>query len=142
MNCPNCGWPEARYKNPKLTVDIIIEMNDGIVLVRRKHPPLGWALPGGFVDYGETLEAAAVREAEEETGLAVRELRQFRAYSDPSRDRRFHTVTMVFSARAAGIPQGADDAAEARVFSPDALPPLVFDHARILADWFARKNTA
>src|SRR5690606_34437213 len=105
-----------------------------IVLIRRKNPPLGWALPGGFVDEGEPLEAAAVREAREETGLEVRLEEQFFTYSDPLRDPRLHTLSTVYLARAEGVPQGSDDAAEARAFAPDELPPLVFDHGAIVAD--------
>jgi 8-oxo-dGTP diphosphatase len=104
------------------------------VLVERKHEPTGWALPGGFVDVGETVEAAAVREAREETGLEVRLLEQLRAYSDPRRDPRGHTVSVVFLAAADGEPRGGDDAAQARPFGWDALPPLVFDHPEILGD--------
>jgi len=131
------------FKNPVPTVDAIIEMPDGrIVLVRRKNPPLGWALPGGFVDEGETLEAAAVREAKEETGLDVELREQFFTYSDPRRDARLHTLSTVFLAAARGEPRGGDDAAEARAFSPDELPqPVVFDHAAIVGDYLRyRRN--
>jgi 8-oxo-dGTP diphosphatase len=130
--------PERRV-NPVPTVDVIIRAGGGVVLVRRKHPPHGWALPGGFVDVGETLEAAAAREAREETGLVVRLGRQFHTYSDPARDPRLHTVSTVFLAEADGAPHGGDDADEARVFPPGKLPPLVFDHAQILADYFAER---
>ena len=123
--------------NPVPTVDVIIRVGGGFVLVKRKNPPLGWALPGGFVDAGETLEAAAAREALEETGLAVRLERQFHTYSDPARDPRRHTLSTVFLADAEGEPRGGDDAAEARVFPLDALPELVFDHAQIVADYRA-----
>lgn len=125
------------YKNPYPTVDLLIETRPGtVVLVRRQNPPLGWALPGGFVDWGETLEHAARREALEETGLRVTLERQFHTYSDPARDPRHHTITTVFTASASGEPVGGDDAAEARVFALDALPgPLVFDHADIIEDW-------
>ncbi len=124
------------YRNPLPTVDIVIETRPGsLVLVRRKNPPRGWALPGGFVDYGETLEAAAIREAKEETGLSVTLLRQFHSYSDPGRDPRAHTITTVFLGRASGAIEGGDDAAEACVFALDDLPaPLVFDHAKIIDD--------
>ena len=124
------------YRNPKPTVDIVIETRPGtVVLIRRKNPPLGWALPGGFVDEGESLEAAAVREALEETCLHVELTRQFHTYSDPARDPRHHTISTVYLARATGEPRGADDAAEARVFAYDELPSkLVFDHADILED--------
>ncbi|HQN19342.1 MAG TPA: NUDIX hydrolase [Syntrophobacteraceae bacterium] len=136
--CPNCGTIVSVHRNPLLTVDIIIRMaGAAVVLIERKNPPYGWALPGGFVDYGESLEAAAWREAREETGLEVECLEQFRAYSDPNRDPRHHTVTIVFSALAKGIPEAADDALRAKVFRLEELPDnLVFDHARILADYF------
>lgn len=125
-------WPP---KTPYLTVDIIIEVGDGIVLVKRKNPPYGWALPGGFVDYGETVEEAAVREAKEETGLDVKLKGLLGVYSDPKRDPRLHTVSVVFVASAEGKPVGKDDAAEAKIFKLDALPQLVFDHAKILKDY-------
>lgn len=131
-------------RNPYLTVDAIVTLDDGsIVLVERKNPPHGWALPGGFVDYGETLEAAVRRELDEETGLVLDDLEQFRAYSDPARDPRFHTVSVVFTARSSGTPRGGDDAKTARGFAPDALPePMCFDHDRVIADWLAaRKET-
>ena len=118
-------------------MDLIIRAGGGIVLVRRKHPPPGWALPGGFVDAGETLEAAAAREAREETGLIVRLARQFHTYSDPARDPRRHTISTVFLADADGDPLGGDDAAEARIFAIGEWPPLAFDHAQILADYLA-----
>jgi len=126
------------YRNPVPTVDILIETQPGtVVLIKRKNPPHGWAIPGGFVDYDETLEAAAIREAEEETGLVVTLIRQFHTYSDPQRDPRQHTISTVFTAHAAGEPKAADDAAEAEVFHRDNLPtPLVFDHAAILKDYF------
>jgi 8-oxo-dGTP diphosphatase len=124
------------------TVDVIIEMPDGIVLVRRAHEPLGWALPGGFVNEGETVEEAAAREAREETGLEVELVEQFAVYSDPARDPRMHTLSVVFLARARGAPRGGDDAAEARVMSLDRLPsPLCFDHGRIIADYRRYRET-
>lgn len=128
------------HKNPVPTVDVIIECESGIVMIKRKNPPVGWALPGGFVDYGENLESAAVREAREETGLDVELVRQFHTYSAPDRDPRQHTITTVYIARATGKPLGGDDAAEARLFSRDRLPePIVFDHKRILDDYFMRR---
>jgi len=128
--------------NPLVTVDIIIEIDQGIVLIERKNPPHGWALPGGFVDYGESLEHAAVREAKEETSLDVQLIEQFHTYSDPGRDPRHHTISTVFIARAAGTPTGADDAARAALFTESALPaPIVFDHAQILRDYFKYKKT-
>lgn len=131
------------YRNPLVTVDLIIEIESKIVLIKRANPPHGWALPGGFVDYGESLESAAVREAKEETTLRVRLKRQFHTYSDPKRDPRHHTVTTVFIAEAAGVPRAADDAREARLFSKENLPePLVFDHGRIIDDYFRYKQGA
>lgn len=124
---------------PRLTVDVIIETEEGLVLVERKHEPLGWALPGGFVDWGETLEQAAVREVKEETGLDVELIRQFQAYSDPTRDPRGHTVSVVFLGKASGTPVGGDDAATAKSFPKDELPELAFDHARILSDWMSER---
>ena len=125
------------------TVDTIIEISSGgIVLVERKNPPHGWALPGGFVDYGESLEAAAVREAKEETCLDVTLVEQFHTYSDPHRDPRHHTVSTVYLAIAEGVPEGGDDAQDAKVFIETELPePIVFDHPKILADYFRYKKT-
>jgi ADP-ribose pyrophosphatase YjhB (NUDIX family) len=125
-------------RNPYPTVDIIIEIDGGIVLIERKNPPHGWALPGGFVDWGESLEDAAVREATEETSLDVTLDRQFHAYSDPSRDPRHHTITVVFVAQATGTPKAHDDAVNLGIFTQDTLPsPIVFDHATILDDYFS-----
>ncbi|MBI4529642.1 MAG: NUDIX hydrolase [Deltaproteobacteria bacterium] len=126
-----------------VTVDIIIDLADrGIVLIERKNQPYGWALPGGFVDYGESLEQAAVREAKEETSLDVELVEQFYTYSDPRRDPRHHTVSTVFVARATGVPKAADDATRAEIFSEENLPsPIVFDHPRILRDYFHHKKT-
>lgn len=133
----------AEYRNPKPTVDCIIELpGERIVLIRRKNPPVGWALPGGFVDEGEALETAAAREALEETGLKVKLVEQFFTYSDPKRDPRQHCISTVFLATAEGEPQGSDDAAEAKTFSVDALPKdLCFDHGTILSDYLAYKRT-
>ena len=125
----------AEYRNPLPTVDVFIRLpDDRFVLVRRKNPPHGWALPGGFVDEGERLDVAAVREAKEETGLDVTLQEQFFTYSDPARDPRRHTISTVFLATAAGDPAGADDAEEARAFRADEVPTLVFDHAEIVGD--------
>lgn len=131
------------YRNPKPTVDAIIELpGDRIVLIRRKNPPLGWALPGGFVDEGESLGHACVREAKEETGLDVTLQEQLFTYSDPARDPRQHTISTVFHTTAQGEPVGADDAAEARPFPLDALPqPLCFDHQEILSDFLRYRRT-
>ena len=134
-----------KYKNPFPTVDIIIEIatpdgRPGIVMVRRRNPPPGWALPGGFVDYGESLEHAAVREALEETSLPVELIRQFHTYSDPGRDPRQHTIATVYIARASGTPRGCDDAQEAKLFGLDEIPAtLAFDHSRILDDYKNKK---
>jgi ADP-ribose pyrophosphatase YjhB (NUDIX family) len=140
--CPHCTKDTGRYLTPAPTVDIIIETSGGIVLIKRKNPPYGWAIPGGFVDYGESVENAAVREAKEETGLDVKLTGLLGVYSDPARDPRFHTISTVFIGTAEGAPEGHDDAAEAQIFTIDALPePLAFDHAGILGDYSARKKT-
>lgn len=130
----------ARPSTPQIAADSIIELLDlpgrPIVLIERRNPPHGWAIPGGFVDIGETVERAAVREAAEETLLHVRLLALLGLYSDPTRDPRGHTVTAVYVAEAHGQPRAADDAREVGVFTLDALPaPLAFDHALILADY-------
>lgn len=138
MNCPHCHRP-IEPRNPFPTVDIIIEIGSRIVLIERRNSPAGWALPGGFVDYGESYEAAAAREALEETGITVRDLRQFRTYSEPGRDPRFHTASTVFIATGEGRPVAGDDAGKAGLYGRDNLPQLAFDHARILADYFALK---
>jgi ADP-ribose pyrophosphatase YjhB (NUDIX family) len=141
--CPYCLREFEEYEIPRVTVDIIIECEgSGIVLIKRKNPPFGWALPGGFADYGETLEDAAVREAKEETGLDISLKGQFHTYSEPSRDPRFHTISTVFIAEARGVPDGGDDAEEARIFTCDTIPgQLVFDHGRILRDYFTARDT-
>jgi ADP-ribose pyrophosphatase YjhB (NUDIX family) len=132
----------SEKKHPVPAVDIIIEIKlpdgrTGIVLIERQNPPYGWALPGGFVDYGETLEQAALREAREETSLEIELLCQFHTYSDPARDPRRHTISTVFIARASGWPEAADDARKAGVFSREEINfPLAFDHRQILDDYF------
>ena len=131
-----------KHKNPVPTVDIIIEIerNDGrrgIILIKRKNPPYGWALPGGFVDYGESLEEAAIREAKEETSLTIQLMYQFHTYSDPARDPRQHTISSVYTARAQGKPKAQDDAQAIKVFVEEEINfPLAFDHHKILADYF------
>ncbi|MEA2102462.1 MAG: NUDIX hydrolase [Thermodesulfobacteriota bacterium] len=150
--CPECGHEIYLYHNPVPTVDMIIEYifgqdrdgrdRHGIVLVYRRNTPHGWALPGGFVDYGETLETAATREAKEETGLDLKGLQQFHCYSDPSRDPRSHTITTVFTATGTGVLRAGDDAKQAKVFDVTALPDnMVFDHAAIIRDYATWKNT-
>lgn len=135
-----------KHRNPVPTVDIIIEIQredgkEGIVLIKRKNSPHGWAIPGGFVDYGESLEEAAAREAKEETSLDVQLKRQFHTYSDPDRDPRQHTISTVFAATAQGQPRARDDAQEVGVFTRDEIDfPLAFDHSRILEDYFEQKK--
>ena len=137
LTCSACGCTIARYRNPFPTVDIIIrDVSNRVVMIERRNEPLGWALPGGFVDYGESLEAAAIREACEETGLELSNLQQFRAYSDPARDPRQHNISLVFTSLGLGTLRAGDDAGNARWFPLEALPsPLCFDHAQILADY-------
>jgi ADP-ribose pyrophosphatase YjhB (NUDIX family) len=125
----------GRPTTPLLTVDVIIEVAGSIVLIERKNPPPGWALPGGFVDVGESVAQAAVREAREETSLEVTLREQFFAYSDPRRDPRGATVSVVFLGTSGGTPRAADDAKAVRVFALDNLPPLAFDHGTILDDY-------
>ncbi|HEX9707635.1 MAG TPA: NUDIX hydrolase [Steroidobacteraceae bacterium] len=128
-----------RPRTPELAVDIVIELADRpgrpIVLIRRDRPPAGHALPGGFVDVGETVEQAAAREAREETGLDVRLGDLLGVYSDPGRDPRGHTVSIVYVATASGAPTAGDDAAAILVTDPGAAPALAFDHDRILGDY-------
>ncbi len=129
------------WKSPIPTVDIIIEYQGGIILIERENFPFGWALTGGFVDYNESLEAAAVREAKEETSLDIVELKQFHAYSDPGRDPRKHTISTVFIARGEGQLAAGSDAKSLRLFREDNLPEsLAFDHKQIIEDYFCFKN--
>ena len=134
----------SKHKNPAPTVDVLIELVDRpgeLVFIERAHDPIGLALPGGFVDEGEWAADAAVREMKEETGLDVELVELFHVYSDPSRDHRRHTMSVVYIGRASGQPIGGDDAARAIVCNPDSLPqPLVFDHALIVADYLAYKR--
>ena len=140
--CPSCGKRIARYKNPIPTVDIIIELGREIVLIERKNPPHGWAIPGGFVDYGESVETTAVREAKEETSLDVKIICLLGVYSQPNRDPRHHTISTVFVAEATGHPKAADDARGIGLFVKDTLPKdMAFDHAKILADYYRWKET-
>lgn len=133
------------YRNPAPTVDLIIELRDRphrpIVLIERKFAPLGWAIPGGFVDYGESVETAAVREAAEETSLQVSLIEQFHVYSDPQRDTRKHTLSIVFIATAIGEPTAGDDAKTCQLFLPWEIPTnLCFDHDRILQDYLRYRD--
>jgi 8-oxo-dGTP diphosphatase len=145
---PNSPFQINMYRNPAPTVDIIIELCDRvhrpIVLIERQNEPLGWAIPGGFVDYGESVEFAAKREAEEETGLQVELIEQLLVYSDPGRDPRQHTLSIVFIATATGEPKAGDDAKNLGVFEPWQIPEisdkLCFDHDRILRDYFKYRN--
>lgn len=141
--CANCGAEIQCYLNPFPTVDIIIELDDrGIILISRRNYPFGWALPGGFVDYEESLEDAARREAKEETGLDIKLIRQFHTYSKPDRDPRHHSISTVYIAKANGAPSAADDAEEVRVFTKDSLPAAIaFDHKEILDDYFRFRET-
>jgi len=129
-------------KGPFVTVDVIIELPEGIVLIERSNPPYGWALPGGFIDYGESLEEAVRREAKEETNLELDKLRQFHTYSLPLRDPRFHTISTVFIARGKGTPKSGDDAKSFQVVSPGELLTLkyAFDHGEIIKDYLDRRN--
>lgn len=132
---------KAGYRNPLVTVDIIIELNGGIILIERVNPPHGWAIPGGFVDYGESLESAAVREAKEETSLNITLIEQFHSYSSPDRDPRHHTITTVFIARSQDKPAANDDAKRIGAFTKNRLPsPIVFDHGKIIDDYFRYKQ--
>lgn len=140
--CPHCtGEVEVEtFRNPTPTVDIIIEIDNKVVLIERKNEPFGWALPGGFVDYGESYEDAAFREAEEETGLVLEWVEQFRTYSNPERDPRQHTASTIFYSSTTGTPTGGDDAAQAVLFAWDKLPELAFDHGQILIDFLELKT--
>jgi len=144
--CPKCGFEIEGYRNPIPTVDIIIETvteqgEVGIVLIKRKNPPRGWAIPGGFVDYRESTEDAAKREAAEETGLEVTITSLLGVYSAPERDPRFHTISVVYTAAAEGSPRAMDDAADVGLFDRETLPgELAFDHREILNDYFSQRE--
>jgi len=142
IRCSKCGNEIEVYQNPIPTVDIIIEIESkGIVLIKRKNPPYGWAIPGGFVDYGESLEEAAVREAREETNLDVKLMGQFHTYSDPNRDPRHHSISTAYIAKAKGIPKAKDDALEIGIFNESNLPDeIAFDHRSILKDYFKSRQ--
>lgn len=129
----------ADFRRPFIGVDCIIQVGGQLVLIRRRNPPIGWALPGGLVDCGETVEAAVRREMQEETGLSLDDLRLFGVYSEPERDPRFDCISIVFTARGVGELRAGDDAGAARLFDLDEVSSvqLVFDHKRILADYLA-----
>ena len=134
--CPRCSYPVKIYKNPSLTVDCIIEKQNKVLLVSRKNYPFGFSLPGGFVDYGESVEQAVIREVKEETSLDIVEPKLFGVYSDPARDPRSHTVSVVFYAKASGNPKASDDARDLGFFDLDNLPDeIAFDHLKILKDY-------
>jgi ADP-ribose pyrophosphatase YjhB (NUDIX family) len=141
IQCPSCKKEIEVFRNPIPTVDIIIEVESkGVILIKRKNPPYGWAIPGGFVDYGESLEEAAFREAKEETNLEVELVSQFHTYSDPKRDPRHHSISTVYIARGKGKPKAKDDAVEIGIFNESNLPDVIaFDHRSILKDYFNNK---
>lgn len=131
-------------RNPYPTVDAIIELdNESIVLIKRENPPLGFALPGGFIDAGESAEDACIREAQEETGLHIHIQHLLGVYSDPNRDPRFHTLSCVYIARATGTPRAGDDAREVYTVDLDTLGQytLAFDHEQILRDYLSHRET-
>ncbi|HEY3296166.1 MAG TPA: NUDIX hydrolase [bacterium] len=135
VNCPNCGTVVTTYRNPFPTVDVVLIREGHVLLIHRKNPPEGWALPGGFVDYGESAETAAARELMEETGLKATSLRLLGVYSDPDRDPRFHTFGAVYLGTATGDVKAGDDAADARWWRVDQLPEVIaFDHRKIIKD--------
>ncbi len=146
MNCPECGTAIKTYRNPFPTVDILIECEtpagkNGLILIHRKNDPKVWAIPGGFVDYGESVEDAARREALEETSLNVKLIRQFHCYSDPARDQRQHNISIVFIAKAKGTPKAADDADDIMICNKEEIPQeLGFDHKLILEDYFNNRH--
>ena len=138
LYCPHCGTAVQTYRNPAPTVDVIIlDPQRGVVLVERKNPPLGYALPGGFIEYGESAEDAARREALEETGLTIRLRGLLGVYSNPERDPRRHTLSVVYVADydAMDALQAGDDAAAVALHPLNELPPLAFDHALMLAQF-------
>lgn len=129
------------FKNPYPAVDIIIEKSKGVVLVYRKNFPQGWAMPGGFINYGESAEQAAIREAREETGLDIENLKFFGVFSEPGRDPRFHTISIVYSAKGKGRIKPGDDASKVKIFSKNNLPKdIAFDHRKILFQFFEKQG--
>jgi ADP-ribose pyrophosphatase YjhB (NUDIX family) len=135
IHCPKCGTVVVTYKNPFPTVDVVLIREGKVLLIHRKNPPSGWALPGGFVDYGESAETAAARELKEETALTATSLELLGVYSDPNRDPRFHTLGAVYLGTATGQVKAGDDAADAQWWPVEQLPDIVaFDHRKIIAD--------
>ena len=133
QTCSTCGAVVATYRNPFPTVDVVVVRDGQVLLIERKNPPPGWAIPGGFVDYGESAEQAAARELAEETGLHALSLRLLGVYSQPGRDPRFHTLSVIYVGDAAGTVRAGDDAARACWFGRDALPAqIAFDHREII----------
>lgn len=137
LTCPVCGNEVLKYNNPFPTVDVLISYQGGVVLIERNNPPAGWAIPGGFIEYGESAEETAVREMREETNLELENLQLFTVRSAPHRDPRFHTVTVVFTAEGVGELKAGDDAGDARVYTRDSLPDTIaFDHREVLQLYF------
>lgn len=135
LRCPACRTPVVRYLNPLPTADIVAVQEGHVLLILRKNPPEGWALPGGFIEYGESAERAAIREFKEETALEALNLKLVGVYSDPERDSRFHTLTVAFSADVKGELKAGDDAREARWFPLNSLPEnIAFDHRKVIQD--------
>lgn len=140
--CPKCGEVVHVFRNPVPTVDILVIVpgtngaKPGVVLIERNNPPYGWAIPGGFVDYGESVEQAAIRELKEETSLDGVLTGLLGVYSDPARDARMHTLSVAFTASVSNIEElsAGDDAGNARIFPLNELPEMAFDHALILND--------
>jgi len=129
-------------RNPFPTVDVIVERGQGrVLLIKRRNPPLGWALPGGFVDYGESVEDAGRREVMEETGVSVLLTELLGVYSQPNRDLRFHSLSVTYIGRSRDPICAGGDAVDVREFDLEALPDLVFDHERILRDYAHFKDT-
>ncbi len=140
--CPNCGAQVKEYSNPKPTVDVIIRYQGGVVLIERTNEPPGWALPGGFIDYGETVEHAAHREMMEETGLKLENLELFTVRSEPHRDPRHHTITVIYTADGVGELKAGDDAGDAKVYTAETLPDVIaFDHREVLQLYFEQTKT-
>ncbi|MBL0060111.1 MAG: NUDIX hydrolase [bacterium] len=135
VRCPNCKSKVLKYKNPAPTADVVAIRDSQVLMILRRNPPEGWALPGGFIEYGETAEHAAARELHEETGLLATSLRLVGVYSDPERDTRYHTITVAFAAEVSGRLEAGDDALDARWFPLDALPEqIAFDHRKVIND--------